>query len=172
MNRLLVAAVAVLALAGVMVEEASALTSATRRCISRERANYREALRDSRQTLLSQFRVNYRSCFGPGSDCAKICQDKQIADQDTPNKQRQTCINDNDLTGADNPSFEACDDKFNAAVAVCNAIVDDVAAANCARNARLDRFACTQDCAAAVQPALDQINFEFNECIQACASKP
>lgn len=172
MTRFFVAATAALALFAVGVQEASALTSSTRRCIAQKRAEYRSNLAEARADLLGQFQADYQGCFGPdGAACAKLCQDTQTSCQDPARKATQKCINDNNDKGEDDPNYTACDDTFDVAVAACNEVVDDAEAVECAKEARLARFACTQKCAADNQAAIDQCNFAFGDCVQACASK-
>src|SRR4029453_1947489 len=171
MPRLAVALAAVLALLSIGANEASALTAKTRVCISQKRLEYRNALKTLRSTELATFQAKYRACFGPsGSQCAQLCQDGQLACQTGPRGASQKCIEDNDpITGQDDANFTSCGDTFDAAVIECNKLTDDTQALECAKNARLARFACTQACAAAQQPALDGCNFTFNDCVQACA---
>src|SRR5262245_51610429 len=172
MTRLAVALAAVLALLSLGANEANALTAKTRVCISQKRLEYRNALKTDRATELATFQAKYRACFGAaGSQCAQLCQDAQTSCQNTPKAATQKCIEDNDpVTGQDDPNFTSCGDTFEAAVADCNKLTDDTAALDCAKNARLARFSCTQGCALAAQPALDQCNFDFGDCVQACAS--
>jgi hypothetical protein len=42
----------------------------------------------------------------------------------------------------------------------------------CHHRAPLARFTCTQQCAAAQAANLDNCNFAFGDCVQACASQP
>jgi hypothetical protein len=173
MTRLSVAAAAFLALFAVVTHEASALTATTRQCIARERRAYRDALRTARVTELNTFNQKYQSCFGPGATCAQNCQLVQTACQKPFKDGQQKCIEDNDpISGKDDPNFTSCGDTFEAAIAGCNDLQDDAAALQCAASARLARFTCTQQCAAAQAGNLDNCNFQFGDCVQACASQP
>jgi hypothetical protein len=173
MTRLAVAAAAFLALFAIVTQEASALTATTRQCIARERRAYRDALRAARASELNTFNQKYQSCFGPGATCAQACQLQQTVCQKPAKDAQQKCIEDNDpATGKDDPNFTSCGDTFESAIAACNALQDDAAALQCAANARLARFTCTQQCAAAQAGALDVCNFQFGDCVQACASQP
>ncbi len=165
MTRFVVAAAAFLALVSVSTEEAHALTSKTRLCISRERRSYRDSLRTYRAQALSDFQTRYRGCFGPGADCAAACQAVQDGCLKTPRNAQQNCVDDKGASPT-----ESCNEKFDTQLETCQALADDAAALTCATQARLDRFACTQACAAAAQPAVDACNIDFGDCVQSCAS--
>jgi hypothetical protein len=172
MTRLAVAAAAFLALFAVVTQEASALTATTRQCVARERRASRDALRTLRAQEQANLNQKVASCFGPGAACAQACQLTQAACQKPFKDAQQKCVEDNDITGKDDPNFTSCGDTFEAAIAACNALQDDAAALQCAANARLARFTCTQQCAAAQAAGLDNCNFTYGDCIQACASQP
>jgi hypothetical protein len=172
MTRFAVAAAAVLALFVVVANEASALTATTRQCISRERRSARDALRTLRITEQNALNQRIASCFGPGAGCAQQCQQTQAGCQKPFKDAQQKCVEDDNAQGQDDPTFTSCGDTFDAAIAVCNDMQDDGQALQCAANARLARFACTQACAAAQAASLDGCNFTYGDCIQACASQP
>lgn len=172
MTRLFVAATAFLALLAVTSEEANALTSSTRRCIAQKRDEYRNALRSSRAFLLNDFRGKYAQCFGPGEGCAQDCQVEQSNCQEGPNTARAKCVNDVDERGVDtDPAFLSCRNIFDRDIIPCQDEPDDTKAETCAKGVRLARFDCTQQCAKDQQAALDQCNFVFGDCVQACASR-
>jgi hypothetical protein len=172
MTRFAIAAAGFLALFALAANEASALTSTTRQCISRERKAYRDALRAARAEELRTFQSKYSDCFGPGAGCAQGCTIEQTNCQDGPKKAQQKCIEDNDSQGKDDPNFTSCGDIFeNTIRSDCNQRPDDQDALKCAADARIARFACTQKCAADQAPALDACNFAFGDCVQACASQ-
>jgi hypothetical protein len=172
MTRLAVAAAAFLALFAVVTQEASALTATTRQCVNRERRASRDALRTLRAQEQSTILQKISSCFGPGAGCAQQCQVAQAACQAPSKAAQQKCVEDDDAQGKDDPSFPSCGDTFDAAIANCNAIDGDAAALQCAADARLARFACSQKCALDQAPSLDSCNFNYGDCIQSCASQP
>ena len=150
MTRLVVAAAAFLALFTVMAQEASALTATTRQCVNREKRASRDALRAFRAQEAATINQKVANCFGPGAGCAQDCQGAQTACQLPFKVAQQKCVEDDDpSTGNDDPSFTSCGDVFKGAAAECNKLSDDTQALECAKNARLARFACTQGCAAA-----------------------
>ena len=172
MTRLAVAAAAFLALFAVMAQEASALTATTRQCVNREKRGYRDALNSARAQERDTLNQKVASCFGPGAACAQQCQLAQAACQAPFKAAQQKCVEDNDAQGKDDPTFASCGDTFAAAIADCQGLASDAAALTCAADARLARFTCTQQCAAAPAADLDQCNFLYGDCIQACASQP
>lgn len=165
MTRFVVVAAAFLAFVSLSTEEANALTSKTRLCISRERRTYRDTLRTLRAQALSDFQTRYKGCFGPGADCAAACQAIQDGCLKTPRDTQQSCVDDKGASPT-----ESCNEKFDKKLDECQGLADDAAALSCATQARLDRFACTQDCALAAQPAVDACNADFSDCVQSCAS--
>lgn len=172
MTRFTVAAAAFLALFVVVANEANALTATTRQCISRERRAFRDAVRTARAAENAAFLQKQASCFGPGAGCAQGCQQAQAGCQAPFKAAQQKCVEDDNAQGVDDPNFTSCGDTFDSAIAVCNDVQDDAQALQCAANARLARFACTQACAAAQAASLDNCNFVYGDCIQACASLP
>ena len=172
MTRFAVAAAAFLALSAVVANEASALTSTTRQCISRERKAYRDALRGARSDELTKFQTAYKDCFGPGATCAQGCQIAQTNCQQPFKDAQQKCIEDNDTSGKDDPNFTSCGDVFGDTIQNdCNKRPDDQDALKCAADARLARFSCTQKCGLDQAANLDSCNFTFGDCVQACASQ-
>src|SRR5262245_53158053 len=112
MTRFAIAAAGFLALFALAANEASALTSTTRQCISRERKAYRDALRAARAGELRTFQGKYSDCFGPGAGCGQGWQLDQTNCQDGPKKAQDKCGEDNDAQGRDDPNFTSCGDIF------------------------------------------------------------
>jgi hypothetical protein len=159
-RRFAVAAAALAALLSfaLQVPEAGAFTSVTKQCLTKARQQLTIDLKQLRNDRLNQYVGDRAACFGPGTACATACQTTLTGCVANPNAQRQTCNG-------------GCTDTFKVDVQKCS----DPAQADplgCATQARIARLVCSEGCAATAQPALDQCNFNYSDCVQQCASCP
>jgi hypothetical protein len=155
-RRFAVAAAAFVALSSfaLQVPKANAFTSVTKQCLGNARKALTADLKKLRTDRLDQYAADRAACFGPGQACASTCQTTLTNCVANPQSDRSTCN-------------AACNDAFKTNVTACNDNADPL---GCATQARITRLTCQTTCSANVQPALDQCNFNYSDCVQQCAS--
>src|SRR5262249_20361629 len=144
--------------------------------VQKQRRNLRNALLTARAQAQSDFQKGFRGCFD-NDQCVSNCQASLTTCTDGtaqapgPNPQKAACNNAVD----EQDSITSCAEKFNDAIEACanipatnDRVADAQAQLACAQQARLDRFACSQACASAVQKALDDCNTSFSDCTERC----
>lgn len=175
MTRYVVAAVVMLGLGIVAVQEASALSARNRLCVQNARRAFSNARRTSRAKLFDEFQGSVAACFGgDGSDpreCVEGCQavqSKCLADNvQTP---RDLCDTSND----NDDGTVSCREQFTLDLDACAAKKLPSGAPDfdgqlvCQQAARLARFNCSQACAAGVAGAQDGCSVDFTDCIEFC----
>ena len=155
-RRFAVAAATFVALASfaLQVPKANAFTSVTKQCLNNARKSLTTDLKQQRIDRQNQYVADRAACFGPGQACANACQQTLNGCVANPQTDRSNCNS-------------SCNDAFKTAVTSCNDAADPL---GCATQARIARLTCQATCSANVQPALDQCNFNYSDCVQQCAS--